>query len=38
MSYKISDRNFILNHGKQYKILAVREAAGKITSVWSWRS
>lgn len=25
MSYKISDRNFILNHGKQYKILAVRD-------------
>ena len=25
MSYKISDHNFVLNHGKQYKILAVRD-------------
>ncbi len=25
MSYKISDKNFVLNHGKQYKILAVRD-------------
>ncbi len=25
MPYKISDRNFVLNHGKQYKILAVRD-------------
>jgi DNA repair protein RadC len=27
MSYKISDRNFVLNHGKQYKILRVRDMA-----------
>lgn len=25
MSYKISDHNFILNHGKQYKILRVKD-------------
>jgi DNA repair protein RadC len=25
MPYKINDRNFVLNHGKQYKILAVRD-------------
>jgi DNA repair protein RadC len=25
MAYKISDRNFILNHGKQYKILRVKD-------------
>ncbi|MFZ4631955.1 MAG: RadC family protein [Patescibacteria group bacterium] len=25
MPYKISDHNFVLNHGKQYKILAVRD-------------
>ncbi len=25
MSYKIKDHNFVLNHGKQYKILAVRD-------------
>lgn len=25
MSYKISDNNFVLNHGKQYKIMAVRD-------------
>lgn len=25
MTYKINDHNFILNHGKQYKILAVRD-------------
>jgi len=25
MAYKISDQNFVLNHGKQYKILAVRD-------------
>jgi DNA repair protein RadC len=25
MAYKISDRHFVLNHGKQYKILAVRD-------------
>ena len=27
MPYKISDRNFVLNHGKQYKILRVRDMA-----------
>lgn len=25
MAYKISDQNFVLNHGKQYKIIAVRD-------------
>jgi len=25
MPYKISDHNFVLNHGKQYKIIAVRD-------------
>ncbi|MFA6994873.1 MAG: DNA repair protein RadC [Patescibacteria group bacterium] len=25
MSYKISDHNFVLNHGKQYKILGVKD-------------
>ncbi len=27
MPYKISDRNFVLNHGKQYKILRVKDMA-----------
>lgn len=27
MPYKISDRNFVLNHGKQYKIMRVKDMA-----------